>query len=132
MLKKFILIILLFSGLSVFAAENYLNSVIIENADGKDNVILRTDSVSKIKRDIDGTDKITITIKNIKQSGTINTLYKNKSNVDSLIVQSDGNAIKLFIKAPNISKANIIFETPNSTPITVEDNTSESFLIWSL
>lgn len=132
MLKKYLTLFILFSGLSVFGAENYLNSVIIENIDGKDNIILRSDSISKIKREIEGSDKVILTLKNIRQSDTINTLYKNKSNVDGLIVQNDGNEIKIFIKAPEISKANIVFETPDSAPITVEDNKSGSLIIWSI
>ena len=74
MLKKIFVTLILFAGLAAFAGENYLNSVVIENNDGLTSVILRSDHITKIKRDIESTDKIVLTLKGISQSPDINTL----------------------------------------------------------
>lgn len=133
MFKKFLLSIILLFGISAFASENYLNSVVIENIDNAENIVLRSDSITKIDKEIVNSDRIILTLKNIKQSQNISTLYKNVFNVSGLIVEKLNNDLKVYIEAPDISKANIVFETPNSAPIVVSDNyKSESKLLWSI
>ncbi len=132
MFKKIVVTIFLLSGLSAFASDNYLNSVVISNDDGKMSVVLRSDEVTKIKKEVESSDKIVLTLKGIKQAEDINTLYKNASEVDGLVIQNAGNELKLYIDAPNISKANIVFETPNSAPITVNDVNGTEKTVWSI
>lgn len=117
MIRKFILLLLLLTGLSSYAAENYLNSVIIEKKDESYNVVLRSDDVVKVKKRVETPNRIELKLKNITQSPDLNTLYKNTSEVNALVIQNDGsNGLALYIDAPSISKADIVFETPNSTP----------------
>ena len=133
MLKKILLTLIIFTGLSAFAGENYLNSVVIENNDGETSVILRSDEVTKVKREVQAPDKIILTLKGISQSPDINTLYKNASNVNGLIIQNEGNNdLKVYIEAPGISKADIVFDTPNSAPVTVSDASGEERVVWSV
>ena len=132
MLKKILTLFVLIIGLCAFASDNFLSSVVIEENDGADYIVLRADSVAKIKKDTDGSDKLVITLKNVKQSQDVNTLYKNVSNIRGLIIQNDGNDLKIYIEAPYISKANIVFETPNSAPITVADNVTQEKVVWSI
>ncbi len=132
MLKKILLtLIIIFSGLSAFAAENYLNSVVIDNNDGETSIVLRSDEVAKVKREIESPDRIVINLKGIKQSPDINTLYKNTTKVKGLAIQSEkNNELKIYIEAPNISKSKIVFETPNSSPIAVTSAVSEGKAVW--
>ena len=132
MLKNLLTILFLLIGLSVSASDNFLNSIVISKADGNTSVILRSDEIAKIKREVSSNDEIVLTLKNMKQSNELDTLYKNISDVNGLIIQNIGNDLKLFIDAPNISKANIIFETPDSAPIIVSDNKGESKAVWSI
>lgn len=132
MFRNLLTILFLLVGLSAVAGDNFLNSVVISNVDNKTSIILRSDNIAKVKRDIESTDEIVLTLKNIKQSNNIDMLYKNVSDVDGLIVQNSGNDLKLYIEAPEISKADIVFETPDSTPIIVSDNQGEGKLLWSV
>ncbi len=133
MLKRIIVILILFLGMSAFAAENYLNSVVIETQDGNKTVILRSDFVAKVKKDIQGQNKLILTLKGIKQSADIDTLYKNTPDIDGLVIQKENNnELKIYIESPDISKANIVFETPDSAPITVSDNNAEGKTLWSI
>ncbi len=132
MLKKLLLtLILILAGLSAFATDNFLNSVVIDNVDGETSVVLRSDEVAKVKREIESPNKIVINLKGIKQSPDINTMYKNTTRVKGLAIQSKkNNELKIYIEAPEIAKANIVFETPNSAPITVSSAVSEGKVLW--
>ncbi len=133
MFKKILLTLILISGLSAFASENYLNSVVVSKNDGKTSIVLRTDEIAKVKKEVETSDKIVITLKGISQSPNINTLYKNVSDVYGLIIQNEStNELKIYIEAPEIAKADIVFETPNSAPITVINKVNEEKAVWSI
>ena len=97
MLKKLFTILFLLVGLSVSASDNFLNSIVISKTDGNTSVILRSDEITKIKREVDSNDEIVLTLKNTKQSSSLDTLYKNISDVNGLIIQNTGNDLKIFI-----------------------------------
>lgn len=133
MFKKILLTMILFSGLSAFASDNYLNSVVISKNDGKTSIVLRTDEIAKVKKEVEASDKIIITLKGITQAPSINTLYKNISDVNGLIIQSENNGeLKIYVEAPDIAKADVVFETPNSAPITVINKINEEKAVWSI
>ena len=133
MFKKILLTLILFSGLSAFASENYLNSVVVSKNDGKTSIILRTDEITKVKKEVEAVDKIVVTLKGVTQSPALNTLYKNISDVNGLIIQSENNGeLKIYVEAPEISKADVVFETPNSAPITVINKINEEKAVWSI
>lgn len=132
MLKRLFTVLFLFAGLSVSASDNFLNSIVISKTDGNTSVILRSDEVAKIKREVESNDEIVLTLKNMKQSSGLDTLYKNVSDVNGMIIQNSGSDLKIFIDAPDISKANIVFETPDSAPIVASDNKNESKFVWSI
>ena len=132
MLKRLLTMLFILSGLSAFAADNYLNSIVVENGDSGYSIIFRADDITKIKKDIESSNRVILTLKNIKQSSDINTLYKNVPEANGLIIQNFGNDLKVFIEAKDISKAQVVFETPNSAPITVSDNKDIGRIIWSL
>ncbi len=122
MLKRILLLIALFTNLTVSAAENYLNSVVISKTEDETSVILRTDNVSKVKKEIITSDKIILNLKSVTQAANITTLYKNVSDVNGLVIQNQGNnSLKIYIEAPGISKANVVFETPDSAPYAVNE-----------
>lgn len=133
MLKKILLTLIIFTGLAAYAGENYLNTVVLENNDGAYSIVLRSDEVAKVKKDIEAPDKMILTLKGISQSPDLNTLYKNTPEISGLIIQNNGNnEVKIFVNAPDISKANIVFETPNSAPIMVGEAFEEEKIVWSV
>lgn len=133
MLKKILLTFIILSGLSAFAADNFLNSVVIDNNDGSLSVVLRSDSPAKVKKDIAGQDSVVLTLNGITQSHDITALYKNASDVKGLVIQNTGtDEIKIFIDAPNISKADVIFETPDSAPLPVKTSSSQGRFLWTV
>jgi len=132
MLRNLLFILIIFAGLSCQAAENFLNSVVIQNNEGETSIILRADETAKVKRDVEASDKVILTLKGITQSPDINTLYKNTSDIKGLAIQNEGSEVKIYIEAPDISKANVVFETPNSAPVIVSSNVTEEKALWAV
>lgn len=136
MLKRLILILTLivtFTTAAANAAGNFLNSVVLEKGDEGFNIILRSDNTAKVKKSLQSSDKIVLTLQGITTSNDFNTMYKNTSDINNIIVENtDNDTIKLYIQAPGISKANIVFETPNSAPIPAVDNFASEKIAWSV
>ena len=65
MLKKILFTLIIFTGLSAYAGDNFLNSVVIDNNEGDMSVILRPDEVTKVKKEVESSDKVILTLKGI-------------------------------------------------------------------
>jgi hypothetical protein len=110
---------MMFTALAALAQGNYLNAVVLDG----NNVVLRSDYQAKIKKVSASDDKVTLILKNTEASDNLSTLYKNMSEVNVLTVENGSNGeLKIHIQAPGISKADIVFETPDSAPVTVIRN----------
>lgn len=133
MFKKILLLMTLFVGLAVSAADNSLSSVVISKVDGETSVVFRTDDIAKIKKEVISSDKIVLDLKGVTQADNITTLYKNVPDVGGLVIQNDGaNSLKVFIEAPSISKASIVFETPDAAPYQVNPALGEGRVAWCI
>ena len=133
MLKKILLILTLFTGLASFAQDNFLNYIIIDKNNNDTAIILRTDEIAGIRRKIESSDKVILTLKNVVKSPDLNTLYKNNASVSGIAVQDDRtNGLNIYIQAPDIAKANIIFETPDSSPVSVKTEANNQKSIWTM
>lgn len=131
MLKNLLLTFIFLISFTANCFANSLNTVVLSEFDGQTAIVLRSDEVTKVKKDVESVDKVVLTLKNITKSENISTLYKNITDVNGLIIQDDGNGdLKIYVEAPEISKANIVFETPNSAPITVINNSNSEMTFW--
>ncbi len=135
-MKKILLtlIICLFAAFSsAYAADNFLNTVVLEGTGSGYNIILRSDAVASVKRVVENSNKIVLDIKGLTTSDEISTVYKNTSAANGVIVENVGsNEIKVYVQGKNISSANIIFDTPASAPIVVTDKVSKNTICWSV
>lgn len=115
-----------------YASDNNLNSVILEGTGKGYNVILRTDKVANVKKSIQPDGTLILSLKNTAASENIDTRYLNTTNVNHLTVENvGGNDVKIYIQAKDIYKANIIFDTPASSPVVVGDKLSKKTIGWS-
>ena len=122
----------MFTITSAFAADNYLNTVILEGSESGYNVILRTDALANVRRIPEGENKLTLEVKGVRASNSLTTFYRNTSADNSVIVENSGNnTVKIHLNAKNAADANIIFDTPASSPIVVSDTVSRDMLLWS-
>ena len=118
---------------SAFAADNFLNTVVLEGTGSSYNIILRSDAVASVRRVVENSNKIVLDIKGLTSSDNMSTVYKNTSAANGVIVENVGsNAIRIYVQGKNISSANIIFDTPAAAPIVVADKVSKNTICWSI
>ena len=136
-MKKIILTvitILLTGCASVFASDNFLNAVVLEGTDnGGYNVLLRSDAIASVRRFVENDNKIMLDIKGLTASENLSAVYKNSPDTNGIVVENVGNnEVKIHIQGENISKANIIFDSPATAPVVVGDGISKDTVIWSI
>ncbi len=110
-MKRVLLVLgILLSSLSVFANDNVLQSIEIEPVKDTYNIVLVSDKAVDVKKTVQASNKITLTMKDIRASKTLNTVYNNVSNVDSIMVEPQGNGLSIFFQADNASAATVSFD----------------------
>jgi hypothetical protein len=100
----------MFSVLTAFADENVLQSIEIEPVKDTYNIVLVSDKAVDVKKTVQSSNKITLTMKDIRASKTLNTIYNNVSSVDSVMVEPQGNGISIFFQADNAAASTVTFD----------------------
>jgi len=108
-----------FSILSAYADENVLQTIEIEPVKDTYNIVLVSDRAVDVKKTVQASNKINLTLKDIRASKTINTIYNNVSNVDTVMVEQQGNGVNIFFQAENAEAATVTFDalTPTAVPV---------------
>ena len=78
---------MMFSVLTAMAEENVLQSIEIEPIKDTYNIVLLSDKAVDVKKTVQDSNKIILSMKDIRVSKTLNTIYNNVSNVDSVMVE---------------------------------------------
>ena len=122
-MKRVLLLLgMMFSLTAVMAEENVLQTIEIEPVKDTYNIVLVSDKVVDVKKTVEDSNRITLTMKNIRASKTLNTVYNNVSNVDTVMVEPQGNGISIFFQAENAAKATVSFDALNA-PIPMASTT---------
>ena len=95
MKRVLLLVTMMFSVLTALADENVLQTIEIEPVKDTYNIVLVSDKAVDVKKTVQGSNKITLTMKDIRASKTLNTIYNNVSNVDTVMVEPQGNGISI-------------------------------------
>ena len=111
-MKKTLFILgIVLSMLSVNAEDNVLQSIEIVPVKDTYSIVLVADKSVDVKKTVQAPNKITLDMKGIRASKTLNTVYNNVSNVDTVMVEPSGNGISLFFQAENAQNASVSFDT---------------------
>jgi len=111
-MKKVLLVLgLVFSMLTVCAEENVLQSIEIVPVKDTYNIVLTADKSVDVKKTVQADNKITLNMKGIRASKTLNTVYNNVSNVDTVMVEDTGNGVSVFFQAENAQGASVSFDS---------------------
>jgi len=112
MLKKTLLFFgLILSMLTVCAEENVLQSIEIVPVKDTYNIVLTADKSVDIKKSVKDSNKITLDMKGIRASKTLNTIYNDASNVDTVMVENTPSGISIFFQAENAQNASVVFDS---------------------
>ena len=99
------------SMLSVCAEDNVLQSIEIVPVKDTYNIVLVSDKAVDVKKTVKAPNQITLNMKDIRASKTLNTVYNNVSNVDTVMVEPQGNGISIFFQAENAASASVSFDS---------------------
>lgn len=108
---------LAFSVLGAFADENVLQTIEIVPVKDTYNIVLVSDKAVDVKKTIQAPNKINLILKDIRASKTINTVYNNVSNVDTVMVEQQGNGVNIFFQAENAEAASVTFDALTPAPV---------------
>lgn len=112
MIKKTLLFLgLILSMLTVCAEENVLQTIEIVPVKDTYNIVLTADKSVDVKKSVKDSNKITLDMKGIRASKTLNTIYNNASNVDTVMVENTSNGISIFFQAENAQNASVTFDS---------------------
>ena len=99
------------SMMSVFAEDNVLQSIEIVPVKYTYNIVLDADKSVDVKKTVKAPNQITLDLKDIRPSKTLNTVYNNVSNVDTVMVEPQGNGVSIFFQAENAADTSISFDS---------------------
>lgn len=99
------------SMLSVCAEENVLQTIEIVPVKDTYNIVLVSDKAVDVKKTVKAPNQITLTMKDIRASKTLNTVYNNVSNVDTVMVEPQGNGLNIFFQAENAAGTSVSFDS---------------------
>ena len=112
MIKKTLLFFgLILSMLTVCAEENVLQSIEIVPVKDTYNIVLTADKSVDVKKSVKDSNKITLNLKGIRASKTLNTIYNDAPNVDTVMVENTSNGVNIFFQAENAENASIAFDS---------------------
>ena len=124
MKRMMLLFGIVFSMLGVYADENVLQSIEIVPVKDTYNIVLVSDKAVNVKKTVQAPNKINLALKDIRASKTINTVYNNVSNVDTVMVEQQGNGVNIFFQAENAEAASVTFDA--LTPVSVATAKNET------
>lgn len=127
------LITLLLTGSLCKANANQLHTITLEKTNGSYNIILDTDSISKVTKKVISDNEIVLNLSGISSTDTINALYKGNTSIDNLVIENAGlNKLKIYISAANIKSASVLMQPNNGTRTLVGESFPVQKTIWSI
>src|SRR5574344_1599163 len=113
-MKKVFLVLLisLFTAISANAADNVLQSVQIEPLNDSYNIVLVAVNAVSVKKTIQSPNRIILSLKGIRASKTLNTVYRNVSNIDNVVVEPVGlDGLSIMLQGANASNSAVTFDS---------------------
>lgn len=116
--------IIVCSALNVYAEDNVLQTIEIVPVKDTYNIVLVADKAVDVKKSVQAQNKINLELKGIRASKTLNTVYNNVSNVDTVMVEPQGNGINIFFQAENAQGSSVSFDS--MTPVKTSAKTTSA------
>ncbi len=102
-------------GLNAFAMQNKLSAVEVNNSVNGYQIILRADKPTIVRKNIQSTNEILITVKGIVPVESVATIYNNVPDVESVMIEPDSkDNIKILVHGKDVYKTNVAFGAPEA------------------
>jgi len=119
--------------LAVNAKTNQLHTITLENNNGNFNIVLDTDSISKVTRKVVSDNEIVLELSGITSADTVNALYKGTEAVDNLVIENAGlNKLKIYVSAQNIKNSSVIMNPESGDISLVGESFPADKALWSM
>ena len=119
------IIALVFNILSVEASENTLSGVDIKSGANSYTIELTTNEPAKMTKTIISSNRVLVTLNNVKASNNISTKYGKNAVIDNVIVEPQGNNVSIMLQGDNIAYSDVSFKAPTSMK-QIQDNVVDS------
>lgn len=112
MKKSFLVVSMLLSSLVAFAGENVLQTIQIEPVRDTYNVVLISDKAVDVKKTVEPDNTVLFSMKGIRASEMLNTVYNGTANIDSVVVTPKSKEeLDIRIKGDNVERATVTFDS---------------------
>lgn len=112
MKKSFLVVSMFLSALIAFADENVLQTIQIEPIKDTYNIVLISDKAVDVKKEVEEDGSILLSMKGIRASEMLNTVYNGTSDIDSVLVTpKNNNEIEIRVKGDNVEHATVTFDS---------------------
>ena len=99
------------------AMANTLSEIQINAENDGYGIVLKTDESTHMKKVINSNDKMSIELKNVDVSDSLNTVYNDVANIDNVtVVPTSKSDIKIVLKGKDIAQSKVYFETIKTIP----------------
>lgn len=127
------LIAFIITGLNVSAKTNQLHSITLEKSGESYNIILDTDSISKVTRKVISDNEMVLELSGVTSSDTVNALYKGIGAIDNLVIENAGlNKLKIYVSAPNVKSSSVIMQPAVGAETLVGESFPIEKTVWSV
>lgn len=129
MKKSFLVVSMFLSALIAFADENVLQTIQIEPIKDTYNIVLISDKAVDVKKEVEEDGSILLSMKGIRASEMLNTVYNGTSDIDSVLVTpKNNNEIEIRVKGDNVEHATVTFDSL-TPPVTVKKSPKQEIVL---
>lgn len=131
MKKSFLVVSILLSALCAFADENVLQTIQIDPIRDTYNIVLISDKAVDVKKNVEEDGSILLSMKGIRASEMLNTVYNGTSNIDSVIVTpKNKDELEVRIKGDNVERSTVTFDSL-TPPVNMQKQSAKQEIVLS-
>ncbi len=129
MKKSFLVVSIFLSALVAFADENVLQTIQIEPIRDTYNIVLISDKAVDVKKDVEEENEILLSMKGIRPSEMLNTVYNGTANIDSVIVTpKNNNELEIRVKGDNVERSTVTFDSL-TPPVNIQSQAKQEIVL---
>ncbi len=112
MKKSFLVVSIFLSALIAYADENVLQTIQIEPIRDTYNIVLISDKAVDVRKEVEDNGSILLSMKGIRASEMLNTVYNGTADIDSVLVTpKNNNELEIRVKGDNVEHSTVTFDS---------------------
>ena len=129
MKKSFLIVSMFLSALVAFADENVLQTIQIEPIKDSYNIVLISDKAVDVKKEVEEDGSILLSMKGIRASEMLNTVYNGTADIDSVLVTpKNNNELEIRVKGDNVEHSTVTFDSL-TPPVNAQSKAKQEIIL---